>query len=210
MNEQRISVLERRLDRSERLTRRLGLAGAVLGGALLLLGARGGTVVVQAERFELLDDDGKVSAVLAHDGDGPYLAFIDGKKERRVLGLDEAGVAVASVKAKPTPKKDEPKKKKVFYDGMDLDGTERATNHKVKIDFPNSTRFHSVELVCYETGFRARGKVDNGSVTIKNVPDGVTCTGYPKGGGPVKGKFRAGDRKVCRVENTVLNCVDQD
>jgi len=90
------SVLERleTLEKQNRRLKRAGLVVMVLAGATLLIGQAKPQVQwkVEAERFVLMDANGKLRAELGMAGHGPHLAFYDAEGTRRaVLGIAQKG-----------------------------------------------------------------------------------------------------------------------
>lgn len=98
MNDPTLGTLVQRLERLERENRRVKLLaiGLAIGiAALVLMGqvpATRGTKVIEAERFVLLDTNGRTRAILGAGPQGYALAFYDANgKGRLVVGVDAAG-----------------------------------------------------------------------------------------------------------------------
>lgn len=88
------SVHERleKLEKQNRRLKRAGLVVMVLAGATLLIGQAKPQWKVEAERFVLMDANGKVRAELGMAVHGPHLAFYDEAGTRRaVLGIVQKG-----------------------------------------------------------------------------------------------------------------------
>ncbi len=88
------SVLERleTLEKQNRRLKRAGLVVMVLAGATLRIGQAKPQWKVEAERFVLMDANGKVRAELGMAVHGPHLAFYDEAGTRRaVLGIVQKG-----------------------------------------------------------------------------------------------------------------------
>ena len=90
------SVHERleKLEKQNRRLKRAGLVVMVLAGATLLIGQAKPQVQwkVEAERFVLMDANGKLRAELGMAEHGPHLAFYDAEGTRRaVLGIVQKG-----------------------------------------------------------------------------------------------------------------------
>ena len=87
MNERTLEMLAGRLERLERQNRRLrlGALGVLLAvGALVLMGASASPKVIEAERFVLVDEEGRQRAVLETSAWASALSLYDGAGNRGV------------------------------------------------------------------------------------------------------------------------------
>jgi hypothetical protein len=74
-----------RLERSVRRWRLITLCASCIVGTFFLLGAQSRQTIVEAQRFVLIDADGKPRGSFHSDAEGPNLAMLDARGNPRVI-----------------------------------------------------------------------------------------------------------------------------
>lgn len=215
MNEERFARIEEELTRLRRRSR-LGWGAAALMGLTLLIGATRGSGSLTAERFELIDANGDVRAVLGSDGVNPSLTLFDSRGANATLSLT-AGMPVLSLVSETSTVTLGPKgRPDAVAVAKEVATSPKTAPRKAEKDPPaeggtltvklaTDTLFTAIEVICPD-GYRQRGSFAGGVASVDGVPTTLPCDVLFKGSIPTQVSARGGDNLTCSMDGNQAIC----